>query len=975
MFRLLLLFSGLIFSTQLFAQLHFSAVYSQHPKVPKGLLEAVAHSYTRMQVIDENTQASCMGMPLPYGVMGLFENGQNYFIENGKLVAELSGISIEQQKLQPQDQVLAYAIAFEELMNLQTNLFLSKDKKIYNVLANLSEIPSDSWTNRYAKDAQLFEIFQFLNSAEMASLYHFTAFDYDLKAIFGSENYKVLNSQRVKLTAEGIVNEHNELYKPSTAKSAQYGPAIWTPAPTCNYSSRSGTAVSAITIHTIQGTYAGAISWAQNCSSSVSYHYVIRSSDGQITQLVDEADKAWHVGSENPYTIGYEHDGYVDNPAWLTNALYNASAALSVDITNSGYGIPPLRTYYGAASSGSNVLGSCTKIKGHQHYPNQSHTDPGINWNWEKYYRLINNNPTIQTITSTSGNFYDSGGAAGNYLDDERQMWLFQPTSANSVTLNFSSFNIESGYDKLFIYDGPTITSPLIGVYTGTTSPGIVSSTGGSLLVEFRSDCSTVAAGWAVNYSSISADNVAPTTAINPTDWQTEDFQVGFVDNDNIGVIGKYYLVADKNPTTERWSSNGDFGFANELFTIDDSLWTDVTGNYQPVFGKFTFDDVAEQNSNTYHSVAQDNTTSFLYEWDQTITSTSTSQRAGLHFFSDNPLLPNRGNSYFVFFRETDQKVQIYRVDNDVFSMKTNDACVVTANVEYTYRVTYNPQSGWIKVYVGDLLVSQWQDIEPFQSGNSISLRTGGCTADFDNVRVFRSRGANADVSVGAGAEMRFQSVGAIETGAVRSMVVDEVGNWSTGVSEIFLIDWTNPILSSLNDGQTATDIDTTTSSILYANWSGIDEHSAIDHYEVAIGTLPNLNNILDWSDVNLDNALNHVLSNPIYDQLYTVSLRIVNGAELTSLFVSDGQRLVDFTGVDENGLISISIFPNPSSTSFEINGTNSDMKMQVFDQTGRLVYLGVANEKVTIENWSNGLYKVVISQGNQFVVKQLMVK
>ena len=63
--------------------------------------------------------------------------------------------------------------------------------------------------------------------------------------------------------------------------------------------------------------------------------------------MVLEQDKAWHVGSENPYTIGYEHEGYVTQPQWYTEAMYIASADLSRDIVNPGYGIPAVRTYYG----------------------------------------------------------------------------------------------------------------------------------------------------------------------------------------------------------------------------------------------------------------------------------------------------------------------------------------------------------------------------------------------------------------------------------------------------------------------------------------------------------------------------------------------------------------------------------------------------------------------------------------------------
>ena len=66
---------------------------------------------------------------------------------------------------------------------------------------------------------------------------------------------------------------------------------------------------------------------------------MVRSSDGQVTQMVLEAKKAWHVASENPYTIGYEHEGYVSNAAWYTQALYVGSANLSKDIINSSYGI------------------------------------------------------------------------------------------------------------------------------------------------------------------------------------------------------------------------------------------------------------------------------------------------------------------------------------------------------------------------------------------------------------------------------------------------------------------------------------------------------------------------------------------------------------------------------------------------------------------------------------------------------------
>jgi len=984
--RLLLIFTLLLVqfcSGQI--SLNYQEVYESNPLVPKGLLHAVAHTNTRFTVIDENTQASCSGMPLPYGILGLFDNGSNYFRENGAFVAQISGISIQNQKANPQEQLKAYAKAFNVLMQLEIDAHPLKNEEehLYTVLSELSEIPTTGIVNRFALDAQQLEIVRFLNDSQMAQTYQFEVHNFDFVKLFGEKNYQILSGKKVQVSSEEIQNESGKKYQPnpsSQLKSIQYTPAIWNPAPACNFSSRAGTAVSAITIHTIQGSYAGAISWSQNCSSSVSYHYVIRSSDGQITQMVDEANKAWHVGSENPYTIGYEHEGYVDNPVWYTEAMYTNSADLSRDIVNSGYGIPALRTYYGASSASTQTLGGCTKIKGHQHYPNQTHTDPGINWNWEKYYRLINNNPTINTITTSTDNFFDVGGASGDYTDDERTLWLFQPTNASSVTLNFSAFNIESGYDKLFIYDGATMNSTLIGVYTGTNSPGVINSSGASLLVEFRSDCGTVAAGWAAVMTSTSSDDQDPTTTIvSPAAWQTEDFTVSFNDADNIGVVGRYYLVADRDPVTTKWSSNGAYGFCNELFSWDDLSWNDVTGSYSVNNGVFEFTNTAEQNSSTYYSIDQNNNSAYLYEWNQTITSTLTNQRAGLHFFCDDPTLPNRGNSYFVFFRETEQKAQIYKVEGDVFTMKTNDNCVVTANTSYTYKVTYNPQSGWIKVYSNDVLVTQWQDIEPLQAGNSISLRSGGCSVNYDNVRVFRSRGSNAAITIGPTAEMRYQSEGAVESGAIRSMVVDEIGNWSNGVSEIFLIDWTQPEMAFLHDGYFS-DIDTNWTLDIAANWVGEDIHSAIASYEIAIGILPSLTNVLNWTSIGTDQIYSHILSNPQFGEVYHVSVRVENGAGLDNLFVSNGQLLLDASTIslEQQHLNDLNIYPNPASSSISIEGLTKEVSVFMYDMNGKLVItssMSPAINQLSLPELSKGFYQVIIRDGNYFKLEKLLIQ
>ncbi|MGC4943145.1 N-acetylmuramoyl-L-alanine amidase [Kribbella sp. DT2] len=177
---------------------------------------------------------------------------------------------------------------------------------------------------------------------------------------------------------------------PASIQAADYPGAIWNAANSANYRVGRTAAISTIVIHVAQGSYAGTISWFKNASSQVSSHYVVRSSDGQVTQMVAEKDTAYHARNTNPYTVGIEHEGYVAQPSWFTDAMYRASAALTKNIAERR-GIPKTRTY----------------IKGHNEMPGNDHTDPGPNWNWTYYMQLVNggdpNPPTYNFTTYGAG--------------------------------------------------------------------------------------------------------------------------------------------------------------------------------------------------------------------------------------------------------------------------------------------------------------------------------------------------------------------------------------------------------------------------------------------------------------------------------------------------------------------------------------------------------------------------------------------
>ncbi|MEX0812051.1 MAG: CUB domain-containing protein [Chitinophagales bacterium] len=104
------------------------------------------------------------------------------------------------------------------------------------------------------------------------------------------------------------------------------------------------------------------------------------------------------------------------------------------------------------------------------------------------------------TLTNCSGSFNDGSGGS-NYLNNTDCSWLIQPSGANSITLNFSSFNTESCCDYVEVYDGATTSAPSIGYFSGSSIPPSVTSSGGSMLVRFTTDASITESGWSANYS------------------------------------------------------------------------------------------------------------------------------------------------------------------------------------------------------------------------------------------------------------------------------------------------------------------------------------------------------------------------------------------------------------------------------------------------------------------------------------------
>jgi hypothetical protein len=94
------------------------------------------------------------------------------------------------------------------------------------------------------------------------------------------------------------------------------------------------------------------------------------------------------------------------------------------------------------------------------------------------------------------------GGPLGNYVNNSRYTFSISPTNADYLQFSFQSFDLEQGYDSLWLYNGSDTTAPLLAGLTGAQVPGPMVASSGKLTVRFKSDGATTKPGFAMQYAA-----------------------------------------------------------------------------------------------------------------------------------------------------------------------------------------------------------------------------------------------------------------------------------------------------------------------------------------------------------------------------------------------------------------------------------------------------------------------------------------
>ena len=244
--------------------------------------------------------------------------------------------------------------------------------------------------------------------------------------------------------------------------STDYGPAGWYAC--CNYST-SGYGKKFFVEHDMEGYFWPSIYYLSRCSTSASIHYSVNgkkdtSSDsaaGYIVQSVRDAYYAWHVRCWNHYMMGTEHEGFASNPAWFTDALYNASGTLTRSKCNK-YGISKNRDR--VIAHGQERYSFWVSWMRSIGYSDSfifcnSHTDPGPYWNWSKFMGIVTGTgSTPSAPSSLTATTYSSSRIDLKWKDNSSIESGFKVERSTSSGSGFSQIGTTSANDVTYSATG-----------------------------------------------------------------------------------------------------------------------------------------------------------------------------------------------------------------------------------------------------------------------------------------------------------------------------------------------------------------------------------------------------------------------------------------------------------------------------------------------------------------------------------------
>jgi len=558
-----------------------------------------------------------------------------------------------------------------------------------------------------------------------------------------------------------------------------------------------------------------------------------------------------------------------------------------------------------------------------------------------------------QTQTSCNGTLFDPGGAAANYQDLVTSEITIAPIGAASITLNFSSFDLEANYDYLYIYDGPNNTSPLIGQYTGNTLPnaGVINSTYGAVTLKFFSDTYVTNAGFVMTWA-----------CQIPTNPPVADFQANAVSSCTGDI--DFYDQSTGGPTSWAW----DFGdgvtsslqFPSHVYTQDGQFTvTLIAGN------AFGTDTISFAQYITINRPDAPLSADVIICSPDSVTINATANGSMSYYDAEfNGNLLTTGPSYSTFLQQTDT-VWVESIENNLsqylgplnnsFGAGGQHNNASTQYMIFTVNEPLTIVSAWVNAgATGDRTITLWD-----ASGNQLDSRFLNIPAGGSRISLNFHVEPGVNYRIG-GAQMNLyrNNAGAVFPYQIPGLV-SITGSSAGGAFYYYFYDWEvvkDPCISPRTPVQLIMDEVTANATM---NTLGMTA-------TVSVNNSLNANQYAwDFGDNNSSNGFSpsHTYSVP---GLYTVTLVASNAnCSDTTTFevIADNASLTELNG--SNWLL----YPNPANEGLNVEFTYGiAQSVSIVDAAGRVVLecpILSSLSYLNISGLARGTYRVVAIFGD----------
>jgi hypothetical protein len=252
------------------------------------------------------------------------------------------------------------------------------------------------------------------------------------------------------------------------------------------------------------------------------------------------------------------------------------------------------------------------------------------------------------------GEFYDSGGPLAHYNHNENKVLTFISTSGCAIKVDFNSFETESQFDTLRVYNGPNLSSPLIGTYSGTLNPFSIQSTGNALTFQFISDNTITYAGWSASISCPTAPtpvitqngNTLFSTPASSYQWYLNGNPIPGANSQSYIALqnGTYYVVVT--------DANGCIGISNSIVVTLTGIASSSSDEIQMMVMPNPF----SNNITIYYALTkEENVELNIYNLlgEKLLTLVQQRQVAGVHYFILNNTSVNLNSGVYILKMKT----------------------------------------------------------------------------------------------------------------------------------------------------------------------------------------------------------------------------------------------------------------------------------------------------------------------------------